>query len=152
MAHTAAKQPTPEQLLACTCFRLRKVTRQITQFYDQALAELDITITQFSLLSYLFMRGEVSIGALAAEMLMDPTTLTRTLRPLERRRLVRLVHARDDRRRRCVLLSAAGRATFQQAVPLWRRGAAQTAEVLGSPRLAALNQALGLTLDRLTKA
>ena len=152
MAQPAPKQPTPEQLLSCTCFRLRKVTRQITQFYDQALAPLDITITQFSVLAYLFMRGEVSIGELAAEMLMDPTTLTRTLRPLERRRLVRISTARDDRRRRSVLVSDAGRAAFQEAVPLWRRAAAQTAEVLGSPRLAALNQALGLTLDSLTKA
>jgi len=152
MAQTAPKQPTPEQLLSCTCFRLRKVTRQITQMYDSALAPLDITITQFSLLAYLFMRGEVSIGELAAEMLMDPTTLTRTLRPLERRRLVRISTARDDRRRRSVLVSDAGRAAFQEAVPLWRRAAAQTAEVLGSPRLAALNQALGLTLDSLTKA
>ena len=152
MAASASKQPTPEQLLSCTCFRLRKVTRQITQFYDQALAPLDITITQFSVLAYVFMRGEVSIGELAAEMLMDPTTLTRTLRPLERRRLVRISTARDDRRRRSVLVSDAGRAAFQEAVPLWRRAAAQTAEVLGSPRLAALNQALGLTLDSLTKA
>jgi DNA-binding MarR family transcriptional regulator len=152
MAQASAKQPTPDQLLSCTCFRLRKVTRQITQMYDQALAPLEITITQFSLLAYLFMRGEVSIGELTAEMLMDPTTLTRTLRPLERRKLLKITTARDDRRRRSVLLSEAGRATFRDAVPLWRQGAAQMTGVLGPPSLAALNQALGLTLDSLTKA
>jgi DNA-binding MarR family transcriptional regulator len=150
MPPIVAKQPTPDQLLGCTCFRLRKVTRRITQLYDQALAPLDITVTQFSLLAYLFLRGEVSIGELAAQTLMDPTTLTRTLRPLERRKLIRIAPARDDRRRRGVLLSETGRAIFREALPLWRQGAAQTAEVLGTRSLAALDQSLGLALQQLT--
>jgi DNA-binding MarR family transcriptional regulator len=150
MTQALPRQLIAEQMLTCTCGRLRKVTRRVTQIYDQALAPLDLTITQFGLLAYLAAHGDVSIGALADELVMDPTTLTRTLRPLERRKLIRVATARDDRRRRNVALSDAGRAAFREAVPLWRRAGAQLGEVLGTRGHATLDQSLGSALAHLT--
>jgi DNA-binding MarR family transcriptional regulator len=144
------RQLIAEQMLACTCRRLRKVTRRVTQIYDQALAPLDLTITQFGLLAYLAAFGEVSIGELAEESMMDPTTLTRTLQPLERRKLIRIATARDDRRRRDVTLSETGRATFRDAVPLWRKASAQLGDVLGTRGRAGLDQSLEAALQHLT--
>ena len=89
-------------------------------------------------------------GALADELVMDPTTLTRTLRPLERRKLIRVATARDDRRRRNVALSDVGRAAFREAVPLWRKAGAQLGEVLGTRGHATLDQSLGSALAHLT--
>jgi DNA-binding MarR family transcriptional regulator len=144
------RQLIAEQMLACTCRRLRKVTRRVTQIYDQALAPLDLTITQFGLLAYLAAFGDVSIGELAEESMMDPTTLTRTLQPLERRKLIRIATARDDRRRRDVTLSETGRATFRDAVPLWRKASAQLGDVLGTRGRAGLDQSLEAALQHLT--
>jgi DNA-binding MarR family transcriptional regulator len=149
MSQGLPRQLIAEQMLACTCGRLRKVTRRVTQIYDQALAPAALTITQFGLLAYLAAHGDVSIGELAEEMLMDPTTLTRTLRPLERRKLIRITAAREDRRRRSVALSEAGRAAFRDAVALWRKAGAQLDEVLGNRGHATLAQSLAASLARL---
>lgn len=151
MPQALPKPPTADQLLGCTCFRLRQLNWRVTQIYDQTLALLGITVTQFSLLALLSMRGETSIGDLAEQMLMDPTTLTRTLRPLERRKLIRIATARDDRRRRSVLLSEAGRAIFRDAVPLWRQAGTKMADAFGVRSLAAFDQSLALALDHLTE-
>jgi DNA-binding MarR family transcriptional regulator len=150
MSQYLSKPTVAEQMLACTCRRLRKVTRRVTQIYDQALAPLDLTITQFGLLAYLAAYGEVSIGELAEESVMDPTTLTRTLQPLERRRLIRIATARDDRRRRNVTLTETGRATFRDAVPLWRKAGVQLGDVLGTRGRTALDQSLEAALQHLT--
>ncbi len=57
-----------------------------------------------------------------AELLaMDRTTLTAALKPLERRKLVRVVPDKADRRGRRLILTAAGKALLARAVPIWRR-------------------------------
>jgi DNA-binding MarR family transcriptional regulator len=145
------KTPSPEQVSACVGFRLRKLTRRISQIYDQMLAPLDLTGTQFSLLSNLATNPDISIGALADRLMMDPTTLTRTLRPLERRKLVSVVTAREDRRRRGVVLTAAGQATFREAVPLWRKAQARIAELMGERGFDVLDHSLDLSLKQLAE-
>ena len=149
MTQGLPRQLIAEQMLTCTCARLRKVTRRVTQMYDQALAPAGLTITQFGLLACLAARGELSIGELAEESVMDPTTLTRTLQPLERRKLIKIATARDDRRRRSVALSDAGRAAFRDALPAWRKAGAQLGELLGSRNRIGLDQSLAAALAHL---
>jgi DNA-binding MarR family transcriptional regulator len=144
-----SKQPTPSQISGCVGFRLRKLTRRVSQVYDQMLAPLDLTGTQFSLLSSLASHPDLSIGELADRLMMDPTTLTRTLRPLERRKLVGVVASRDDRRRRGVALTAAGQALFREAVPLWRKSQAHIAELMGERGFEALDKSLDMSLKQL---
>lgn len=50
---------------------------------------------------------------------MDRTTLTRDLKPLERRRLIRSEVDDDDARQRFITISDDGRSLMEQAVPLW---------------------------------
>ena len=147
-----SKQPTPSQVSGCVGFRLRKLTRRVSQVYDQMLSPLDLTGTQFSLLSNLASHPDLSIGELADQLMMDPTTLTRTLRPLERRKLVGVVASRDDRRRRGVALTAAGQALFREAVPLWRKAQARIAEVMGERGFETLDRSLDLSLKQLANA
>jgi len=150
MTQGLPRQLIAEQMLACTCARLRKVTRRVTQIYDQALTPAGLTITQFGLIACLAARGEVSIGELAEESVMDPTTLTRTLRPLERRKLIKITAAREDRRRRSVALTETGRAVFRDAVPLWRKAGTELGDVLGTRGRAGLDQSLEAALAHLT--
>jgi DNA-binding MarR family transcriptional regulator len=146
------KQPTPSQVSGCVGFRLRKLTRRVSQIYDQMLAPLDLTGTQFSLLSNLATNPDQSIGELADRLMMDPTTLTRTLRPLERRKLVGVTASREDRRRRGVTLTAAGQALFREAVPLWRKAQARIADLMGERGFESLDRSLDLSLKQLANA
>src|SRR6266853_633769 len=72
----------------CNCLAVRQAARHITQFYDQLLAPSGLRTTQFSVLAKLRRLGPMTINALAAEMVMDRTTLGRNILPLERDGLI----------------------------------------------------------------
>ena len=59
------------------------------------------------------------MGAVAALLAMDRTTLTAALKPLERRALVTVAPDPADRRSRLMSLTAAGRRLLARAVPIW---------------------------------
>ncbi len=135
----------------CTCFGLRKAARAVTQMYDAALEPSGLRATQFSLLAKLRIEGPLTISRLAEAMVMDRTTLTRNLRPLDRQGLVAVAPGRD-RRTRQVRLTARGRTRFTQAFPLWRRAQARLTRGLGAARckhlLSDLDLAVAAAHDR----
>ena len=127
---------------ACTCGRLRRATRALTQLYDDLMAPSGLRITQFSLLRALARDGTARISDLAAGLLLDRTALSRTLDPLLERGLVSIVSGRDARTRE-VSLTRAGEKALRAALPLWKRAQIQVANKLGSERLEALIATLG---------
>ena len=60
-----------------------------------------------------------SIARLAREMVMDPSTLARNLRPLEGQGLVEKV-SREGRRSVNLSLTVEGQSRLNQGFPLWR--------------------------------
>lgn len=110
--------------MRCTCAVLRRATRRMTQFYDDALKPAGLKLSQYSVLANLAQAEDPSITDLAERLMMDRTTLTRNLRPLERAGWVRLGRG-GDARSRAVLLTESGRRTLEAARPVWR--AAETA-------------------------
>ena len=82
----------------CNCLAVRQAARHITQFYDQFLAASGLRTTQFSVLAKLRRLGPMTINALAADMVMDRTTLGRNILPLERDGLIAIEKGRRDRR------------------------------------------------------
>ena len=136
-------------LSPCTCLRVRKLARRVSQIYDQALEPYELTITQFGLLNQLRRRDGTTIGALAEELVMDPTTLTRNLRPLERRGLMVFAPDPIDRRSRTLHLTEKGRQTFRAAHPGWQAAQRLVEERVGAPETRALNASLDELLERL---
>jgi DNA-binding MarR family transcriptional regulator len=132
----------------CTCSRLRRAGRRVTQLYDHWLEPAGVTIGQFGLLAHLAGQDGVAIGALAEARGMDPTTLTRNLKPLVQHGWI--VDARDtrDRRVRTVEITAKGREKFRAALPLWERADAQLESELGATTVAALNALLEVSIER----
>jgi DNA-binding MarR family transcriptional regulator len=61
----------------------------------------------------------MTINALAAEMIMDRTTLGRNLLPLERDGLIAAQQGARDRRSKVVRVSEAGEARFQAGMRGW---------------------------------
>lgn len=150
-ARAAAKAiADPSDLLGCSCMWLRKATRRLSQIYDQHLEPLGLTITQYGLLAKLSAADGIGVGAFAEQLVMDPTTLTRNLRPLQRQRL--LVFAPDprDRRSRMLHLTAKGRERLAEARPVWAKAQRQIEDSVGRQDVAALHASLGRLLDRLS--
>jgi DNA-binding MarR family transcriptional regulator len=73
---------------ACTCGRLRRAARALTQLYDDVMAPSGLRVTQFSLLRTLSTQGTARMSDLARTLLLDRTALSRTLDPLAERGLV----------------------------------------------------------------
>jgi DNA-binding MarR family transcriptional regulator len=132
----------------CTCDRLRKLTRRITQHYDARLAPAGLRVTQYSLLAHLVGGGPATMSALARLMEMDRTTLTRNLKPLADAGLVEIAPG-TDARSRVVSATARGRAARTSARELWRQAQDEVNRALGTDRVAALHAALEESLVRL---
>lgn len=121
----------------CVCGRLRRAARALTQLYDDAMGDCGLRITQFSLLRTLDTRGPMRITALAAQLLLDRTALSRNLEPLVAEGLVAIAAGRDARTRE-VSLTRPGRAKLAAAQPYWARAQAEVNRRLGSPKVANL--------------
>lgn len=116
----AAGRQASLRVLPCACANLRRASRAANRLYGEQLREAGLTMPQFTLLQVLSRAGELTQAGLAQILVLDSTTLTRNLRPLERRGWIRRRPGRDRRERR-IVLTASGRAAFRRALPAWER-------------------------------
>jgi DNA-binding MarR family transcriptional regulator len=146
----ARKQMAADEFATCICLRLRKGARQTTQIYDKFLAPAGIRITQFGLLAHLEISGgPLSVAALADELNMDPTTLNRNIKPLEKRKLVLSKVNDRDRRAKEILLTSTGRALLWRAAPLWKAAHKHVRKLLGQAEATLLSGVLDRSLKSL---
>ena len=106
-------------LQSCKCFKMRKASRLVTQYYDMKLKPCNIKITQFSILSRLASGESKTLNALSDDLFMDRTTLTRSLDILSKAKLIKNVKV-DDARKRVVKLTEKGFDVLDEAIPLWK--------------------------------
>ena len=132
----------------CACLNLRRAARAVTQLYDEALRPAGLLATQFPLLSVSARLGRPTVSQLAEVLVMDRTTLTRNLKPLERDGLLRTAPGRD-RRVREVLLTKKGQKVLLAAYPFWRQAQARVARGLGRARMKHLIAGLTATVGTL---
>jgi DNA-binding MarR family transcriptional regulator len=105
----------------CLCLHAQRAARVLARRFDEALARVDLSSGQFSLLVAINRPVPPGLGTVAALLAMDRTTLTANLKPLERRGLVKVEVGDKDRRSRLLVLTPAGRRLLAKAVPIWRR-------------------------------
>ncbi|MBL4712869.1 MAG: MarR family transcriptional regulator, partial [Gammaproteobacteria bacterium] len=74
-----------------------------------------------------------TVTDLADYMILDRTTLTRNLRPLEKQRLIK-TGAGEDRRTRMISLSKKGLNKLKKAIPLWKQAQKEVSQYLGHNR------------------
>jgi len=91
----------------------------VTQLYDRHLAASGLRISQYGILARLKRRGPMTINELAAELVVDRTTLGRNIRPLERDGLITITPRRTDRRIKELRLTATGDQRFNETRQAW---------------------------------
>ncbi len=136
-----------EPAQGCLCFNIRKSARAITQLYEDALRPTGLRVTQFTLLVATRVMGTATINDLAKGLVMDRTTLTRNLRPLEKQGFIRVMPGKKDRREREVTLTLAGQEILSEALPLWKTVQETVIEALGQGRVTRLLKDLSATVD-----
>lgn len=130
----------------CSCFNLRKATRAVTQFYDHCLEPAGIRATQFTLLISMASVSARTLTEMATSLVMDRTTLTRNLKPLEKLNLIQTIEPRD-KRSKAYCLTDKGREVLVRSVPLWQMAQHKLISGLGEERYERLLK----ELDAVTK-
>jgi DNA-binding MarR family transcriptional regulator len=126
MAHV----PTPK--LPCLCGNFRRTSRALTQLYENALRPVGLRATQFTILQALTLAGEVTQSRLSEMLVIDSTTLSRTLRIMAREGWIAERRGKD-RRERWLRLTRSGEAHFKRALLAWERVQTRLRRQLGEP-------------------
>lgn len=106
--------------MPCYCGSIRQAARIVTQMYDHALKPSGLKITQFGILRLLSAYPALTTGEVAAALVMDSTTVTRTLKTIREAGWIDLAQSVDRRERRWEI-TPAGKASLATALPLWKR-------------------------------
>ena len=141
---SAARQP---NLTDCNCLAVRQAARYVTQLYDRYLAQAGLRTSQYGILARLKRLGPMTINELAAELVMDRTTLGRNIRPLERDGLITITPGRSDRRIKELRLTEAGEARHQEARRAWVEAQGNFETGFGLERAAELRGLLRALVD-----
>jgi DNA-binding MarR family transcriptional regulator len=115
----------------CASLNFRRTTRAVTRFYDMALQESGIRSTQFAILVGIAKNQPISIGALADILVIDSTTLTRSLRLLRKEGFV-VISNRAAMRQRFLTITAKGEHTLLRSLPAWRKAQERFVATIGS--------------------
>lgn len=104
----------------CLCLHVQRAARALARRFDQELRPVGLTNGQFSLLMSLNRPAPPTMKEVSDLLVMDRTTLTASLKPLERRGLLAVRVDESDRRARRLVLTPAGRAALAAALPIWQ--------------------------------
>lgn len=141
-----AADPQPN-LSDCNCLAVRQAARYVTQLYNRHLAQSGLRTSQYGILARLKRLGPMTINELAAELVMDRTTLGRNIRPLERDGLITITPGRSDRRIKELRLSEGGERRFAESREAWLEAQRDFETGFGPQRAAELRGLLRALVD-----
>jgi len=128
--------------LDCACLSFRQAARVVTQLFDESLVPVGLLSTQLPILILLALHDSLAVTRLANLLVMDRTTLTKNLKPLQKRGLVRTLTG-PDRRKTLLRITPEGEALVARAHPYWRKAQMQIVEGLGAEPWEQMRKRLG---------
>jgi DNA-binding MarR family transcriptional regulator len=126
----------------CNCLAVRQAARYITQFYDRCLAASGLRTTQYGVLARLKRQGPMSINTLAAELVVDRTTLGRNIRLIERDGLIAIESDPSDGRSKILRLTKVGETRFHRAQKHWAEAQKRFERAYGGRQASQLRESL----------
>jgi len=115
----------------CASLNFRRTSRMVTRMYDTAMQESGVRSTQFAILVGIAKLQPVSMGTLAKVLMLDSSTLTRSLRLLRKEGMIE-ISKRAAMRQRFLKLTHSGEKALQRSLPLWRAAHANFVATVGA--------------------
>jgi DNA-binding MarR family transcriptional regulator len=115
----------------CASLNFRRTSRIVTRMYDTAMQESGVRSTQFAILVGIAKLQPVAMGNLAKVLMLDRSTLTRSLRLLEKEGMIE-ISTRAAMRQRFLKLTHSGQKALQRSLPLWRAVHARFVAAVGA--------------------
>jgi DNA-binding MarR family transcriptional regulator len=132
----------------CTHNRLRRLLRKVARLYDAEVIRSGIKTTQYSLLSHVQHLGPLRPSDLARAMQLEPSTLTRNLKPLVTAGWITQGEG-PDARSRLISITDEGRKKRAEAQQHWRAAQEKLNALLGVERVIALHALLDESINAL---
>ena len=114
----------------CLAVRIRLLNRTVTNIFDDALRPLGVKVSQLNVLMVVAKRGPVSPGDVARRLNIEKSTLSRNVNRMRSRGWLKVSDG-DSGRKQILELCPAGRKLIEKALPLWKKGQADTEALLG---------------------
>ncbi len=116
----------------CVSFNLRKSSQVVGRIYAKEMQDSPLCGPLFSLMMVISRQGPATITALAQDIGLDRTTLTRNLKSLEQKGLIQIGRAGANRKE--IALLPEGEAALRDAMKCWRKAQAKVVRQLGEER------------------
>ncbi len=123
-----------EKISECYCYNLKKSASWILDYYDSAVMESGLTMSQYYLLRKLAKLGSANITAWANEADLERTTMVRNVKVLEKHNLIKLVSGSG----KTYGLSDHGKEALETAIPIWEKKQREMETFLGEEDTEAL--------------
>jgi DNA-binding MarR family transcriptional regulator len=115
----------------CASLNFRRTSRMVTRMYDIAMQESGVRSTQFAILVGIAKLQPVAMGTLAKVLMLDSSTLTRSLRLLQKEGMIEK-SKRGEMRQRFLKLTNSGEKALQRSLPLWRAAHERFVDTVGA--------------------
>jgi DNA-binding MarR family transcriptional regulator len=108
----------------CAAYQFRRTSRAVAKLYDAAIAPSGLRSTQFATLTAIAKLQPVSMSRVAEILVIDATTMTRSLKLLQKDGLIEIA-PRGEKRQRLLTLTSKATKALALALPLWRQSQAR---------------------------
>jgi DNA-binding MarR family transcriptional regulator len=103
----------------CFGLNIQRAARVTAKKFDDAFRPLGINHWQFAMLMALNVPNGLSVNELARSLVVDRTTITANVKPLERGGLLTVRVDQEDARSRRIELTSKGSGVIKAAFPIW---------------------------------
>lgn len=118
----------------CYCVNLRRAANRITEQYNEALAPVGITVTQYSILAFLYGMSGCSVSQLAQKLHLEKSTLVRNLQPLFEKNYIEDLSTEKSRSKE-LQITVLGNQLLFQAKPLWKKSQKNLQQKMGGKNI-----------------
>jgi DNA-binding MarR family transcriptional regulator len=121
----------------CLGYRVRLLSRVITNIYDRAMQPLGLKANQVTILTMLSHAGKASATDISRVLVMEKSTVSRTIERMKNNGWV-TVEGQGDGPGQSITVTDQGRELMVAAHEQWKKAQQQAVEVLGEDGVAAI--------------
>ncbi len=129
----------------CFGLNIHRAGRAVAKKFDDAFRTAGVNHWQFALLMTVNVPGGLSVSELARSLVVDRTTITANVKPLERMGLITIKVDEDDARARRIEVTERGIAVLKETYPVWQAVNAEISSAVASDKDGVLNALASIT-------
>jgi DNA-binding MarR family transcriptional regulator len=119
---------------SCYCIRIRRASNALTKYYDMAMNNVGLTISQFSLLNDIKLMESCNKSRLAEYSKLDRTTIIKNISVLAKKGYITEVLGPNNRNR-LIQLTDNGEAAIAEGKIFWEKSQSKIQEVIGQENI-----------------